>query len=78
MSETRERLQMSLIQLEEYCLKWNLYVNVEKTKIMIFQKGGVLNKLDKWFYAGNEIEIVNSFNYLGVVFYKWRFIQQYN
>ena len=76
MSETRERLQMSLIQLEEYCLKWNLYVNVEKTKIMIFQKGGVLNKLDKWFYAGNEIEIVNSFNYLGV--YKWRFIQQFN
>ena len=68
MSETREGLQMSLIQLEEYCLKWNLYVNVEKTKIMIFRKGGVLNKLDKWFYAGNDIEIVNSFNYLGVVF----------
>ena len=66
MSETREGLKMSLIQLEEYCLKWNLYVNVEKTKIMIFRKGGVLNKLDKWFYAGNEIEIVNSFNYLGV------------
>ena len=49
---------MSLIQLEEYCLKWNLYVNVEKTKIMILRKGWVLNKL----------EIVNSFNYLGVVF----------
>ena len=46
MSETREGLQMSLIQLEEYCLKWNLYVNVEKTKIMIFRKGGVLNKLE--------------------------------
>ena len=68
MSETREGLQMSLIQLEEYCLKWNLYVNVEKTKIMIHRKGGVLDKLDKWFYAGNEIEIVNSFNYLGVVY----------
>ena len=63
-----EGLQMSLIQLEEYCLKWNLYVNVEKTEIMIFRKGGVLNKLDQWFNAGNEIEIVNSFNYLGVLF----------
>ena len=54
MSETREGLQMSLIQLEEYCLKWNLYVNVEKTKIMIFRKGGVLNKLDKWFVLCRE------------------------
>ena len=68
MFETREGLQMSLIQLEEYCLKWNLYVNIEKTKIVIFRKGGVLHILDRRFYAGNEIEIINSLNYLGVVF----------
>ena len=46
----------------------SLVKHVEKTEIMIFRKGGVLNRLDKWFYAGNEIEIVNSFNYLDVLF----------
>ena len=39
-----------------------------KTKIVIFRKGGVLHILDRRFYAGNEIEIINSLNYLGVVF----------
>ena len=32
MSVTREGLQMSLVQLEKYCLKWNLYVNVGKNQ----------------------------------------------
>ena len=55
MSETRKGLQMSLIQLEGCRLNWNLYVNVEKTKIVIFRKGRLIDKLDSWFYAGNAI-----------------------
>ena len=67
-SETRAGLQNHLNNLESYCQKWNLTVNVNKTKIVVFRKGGNLGQNDKWFYGDSEIEIVNSFTYLGVVF----------
>ena len=34
-------LHTLLDQLEMYCSKWNLMVNVDKTKVMIFRKGGL-------------------------------------
>ena len=46
--------------LESYC--------IPKTKIVGFRKGGNLGQNDKWFYAGEEVEVVNSFAYLGIVF----------
>ena len=46
-SETRERLQNHLINLENYGRKWNLTVNVPKTKIVVFRKGGNLGQNDK-------------------------------
>lgn len=67
MSETAEGLQVSLNQLEKYCDKWNLTVNVDKTKIVVFKKGGFRNRAIRFYYAGSEIEIVNQFNYLGMV-----------
>ena len=32
---------------------------------MVFRKGGHLSKHEKWYYKGEEIEIVNSYKYLG-------------
>ena len=37
---------------------------MKKTKIVVFRKGGVIRQNVHWYYAGHEIEIVNSFNYL--------------
>ena len=39
-SETCKGLQHLLDYLYEYCIKWNLNVNIEKTKIVVFRKGG--------------------------------------
>ena len=65
-SDTVEGLQSSLTYLEMYCNKWDLTVNIDKTKIVVFRKGGTLNSQEKW-NVDDEIEIVNSFNYLGIV-----------
>ena len=35
-SETKEGLQESLNNLHMYCSRWNLTVNVQKTKIVVF------------------------------------------
>ena len=66
-SDTIEGLQSSLNNLESYCNKWILEVNVDKTKIVVFRKAGILNRREVWTYGGSEIEIVSSFNYLGIV-----------
>ena len=40
MSEKASGLQSALDKLNTYCDKWDLDINVEKTKIMIFNKSG--------------------------------------
>ena len=40
-------------------------MNLDKTKVMIFRKGGHIGAGGKWFFNGNEMEIVNSYKYLG-------------
>ena len=41
---------------------------MDKTKLMVFRKGRILSRREKWLYNGAEIEIVNQFNYLGIIF----------
>ena len=38
---------------------------IDKTKVKIFRKGGHIAAGEKWFYDGKEMEIVNSYKYLG-------------
>ena len=54
--------------LKECCDKRKLSVNKEKTKETLFRKGGYLSRRDKWFYEGNQIEVVNSCCYLEFTF----------
>ena len=39
---------------------------MNKTKVMVFRKGGHLGKSEKWFHKGDIIEIVNCYNYLDI------------
>ena len=40
---------------------------LKKTKIMMFRKSGII--YCTWFYNENYIEMVNTFCYLGIVFF---------
>jgi hypothetical protein len=40
--DTAEGLQKTLNTLSSYTFKWKLSVNTEKTKIVVFRKGGKL------------------------------------
>ena len=61
-------VQSQLDTLISYCTKWGINVNIQKTKIMVFRKRGGLLPDEKWTYNGQNIEVVNDFNYLGTVF----------
>ena len=64
-STTPAGLQNQLNNLEKASSSLGLMVNLKKTKIMVFRRGGHLAKSEKWYYQGKEIEIVNSYKYLG-------------
>lgn len=52
--------------LAEYTNLWNLRINLDKSKILVFKNGGRPAKNEKWFLQGNRIEAVNQFKYLGM------------
>ena len=66
MAESAEDLQTQLNSFNDYCKKWNLKVNVDKTKIIIFGSRNAGNLEFK--YNDRVIDIVNEFNYLGIMF----------
>ena len=60
-----EDLQKSLDSLGEYCAKWKLYINYNKTKCITFSKG---TQKEKHNFTINHqiIENVKVFKYLGI------------
>ena len=44
----------------------DLQVNLDKSNIVIFRNGGYISKKEKWHYIGHDINIVNTYKYLGL------------
>ena len=64
--DTREKLKI----LKRYCDLNGLTVNVGKTKIMLTSRHGRHPKpKSKFFYGEEEVEIVNEYTYLGIIFH---------
>ena len=66
-AETKENLQRNLDIFYNYCEFWQLSVNTNKTKILIFSKRKVKNA-PNFFLNGKILEIVDSYSYLGLLF----------
>jgi len=65
-AEKATHLQNKLNLLEDYCKKWCLNVNINKTKIIIFNKNGKL--LNENFHLGScNLECVKNYKYLGII-----------
>ena len=59
-AETSEGLQYGLDNLADYCKKWKLTVDIDKTKIMIFRKGGNLVRDLSFNYEGKLLKLLES------------------
>jgi hypothetical protein len=68
LSGSSEGLQKCLDKLGIYCNKWRLQVNISKTKVIIFNKGGHKLTKFKFTYCNRPIEIVQDHMYLGIMF----------
>ena len=68
LSSTATGLKNQQNHLNSMCKEYSLCINSEKSKIMVFRKGGFLGKYERWFLEGNELEVVDSYTYLGCTF----------
>ena len=62
------RLQNLLDMLSVFCKRWGLAINLNKSKIMVFRRGGILKRCEKWYFNGKNVEVVSQYKYLGVLF----------
>ena len=64
-AESQKDMQALLDKLYQYCCKWYISVNIDKTKTMVFKSG---NRHENVVlrYAGSLLTNVKSFTYLGL------------
>lgn len=67
-SQSSVGLQNCLNKLSAYCEEWNLTVNLDKTKVMVFNKSGRKNVKDTFTYNDEIIENCTEYKYLGIIF----------
>ena len=66
--DTVGQLRSHIRVLEQYCSSWGMKVNLKKTKIMVFRRGGPLKNNEQWFFDKTKIDVVSEYKYLGLVF----------
>ena len=69
-ADTAIGLQFALEELQNYCEKWKLTVNEDKTKIMCITWGRDGKETFDFVYNNKKLEVVNEFTYLGICFTK--------
>ena len=68
MANTMAGLQLQLNELQAYSTRWQLTVNVTKTKVVSYGRNAAAHGQHRvpLSYAGHDIEHVSEFKYLGV------------
>ena len=61
-------MQNQLNVIESQSRRLGLEVNLNKTKIVVFRKGGFLSKNELWHFGNTRLPVVNSYKYLGMEF----------
>ena len=68
LSTTPVRFQNQLNNLILVSSTLGLCVNTEKTKIMVFRRGGHLSRGEQWHIGNRRLEVVNRYKYLSNLF----------
>jgi len=66
LSATIAGLQNQITALYNAANRLRLQVNFNKTKVMVFRKGGHPSARERWCYGSERLEVVNTYRYLGL------------
>ena len=67
LSTTEKGIQSCVDKLSKFAKDWKMTINTNKTKMLVFNKGGRLKNI-KIKYNNSYIECVQRYTYLGVDF----------
>ena len=67
LAESDIQLQKALDGLHNYCNKWALKVNTDKTKVPVFSTGKI-TRFKSFKFVENSIDVVDDYVYLGTTF----------
>ena len=67
-AEKEADLQVLLDMLQKWCVRWRMFVNVDKTVIMHFRPKRRQCTNVRFMYEGNAVKIVDKYKYLGIWF----------
>jgi hypothetical protein len=56
--ETPEGLQNCIDKLNSYCNRWQLSINIQKTKVMVFKQKNIIYIKHEFFLNGIKLEKV--------------------
>ena len=67
LSTSKTELQHNINKINDFCMKWGLTINVDKSKVVIFYKNGRVSK-DRFMFSVGQIhlECVDRYKYLGI------------
>ena len=65
--ETPEGLQNCIDKLNSYCNRWQLSINIQKTKVMVFQQRNIIYNNHEFFLNGIKLEKILKYKYLGII-----------
>ena len=68
LSDSAVGLQNQLNVLKFESDRIGLEVNLDKTNVMVFRKGGHLSVTEKWWFGNEQLKVTNQYKYLGIVF----------
>ncbi len=68
LAATARELQNMINRLDKFLTRKRLQLNVDKSKVMVFRKGGRGAKEEVWYWKGQQLEKVKTFKYLGYMF----------
>jgi hypothetical protein len=68
LSGTANGLQNQINCLKLEADRLGLTVNLDKTNIIVFRKGGHLAAHESWYYGDFKVKVINTYKYLGLIF----------
>ena len=68
MAEKEADLQVLLDVLQKWCVRWRMFVNVDKIAIMHFLPKRRQCTNVRFMYEGNAVKIVDKYKYIGIWF----------
>ena len=54
--------------LQHAASELKLKVNMNKSNVIVFRKGGYIGARERWTYSGVVMPVVNVYKYLGIYF----------